>query len=99
MRDEQGVACMVAEILTRRAKARAPRTADSFEDALEVVLGTEASRRLRELGSSAPSREGGRVAGERRPGAGRGARLALASRDPGPIGRLTVEAEEGGRDR
>ena len=51
MRDDQGVACMVAEILTRRAKARAPRTADSFEDALEVVLGTEASRQLRELSS------------------------------------------------
>jgi hypothetical protein len=48
---------MVAEILTRRAKAHAPRTADSFEDALEVVLGTEASRRLRELGSSARRRE------------------------------------------
>ena len=57
VRDDQGVACMVAEILTRRAKARAPRTADSFEDALEVVLGTEASRRLRELGSSARRRE------------------------------------------
>ena len=57
MRDDQGVACMVAEILTRRAKARAPRTADSFEDALEVVLGTEASRQLRELGSSARRRE------------------------------------------
>ena len=57
VRDDQGVACMVAEILTRRAKAHAPRTADSFEDALEVVLGTEASRRLRELGSSARRRE------------------------------------------
>jgi hypothetical protein len=57
MRDDQGVACMVAEILTRRAKARAPRTADSFEDALEIVLGTEASRRLRELGSSARRRK------------------------------------------
>ncbi len=57
VRDDQGVACMVAEILTRRAKARAPRTADSFEDALEVVLGTEASRQLRELGSSARRRE------------------------------------------
>ena len=55
--DYQGVACMVAEILTRRAKARAPRTADSIEDALEVVLGTEASRQLRELGSSARRRE------------------------------------------
>ncbi|MBD0354450.1 MAG: hypothetical protein ICV58_04660, partial [Rubrobacteraceae bacterium] len=57
MRDDQGVACMVAEILTRRAKARAPRIADSFEDALELVLGTETSRRLRELGSSARRRE------------------------------------------
>ena len=56
-RDDQGVACRVAEILTRRAKARAPRTADSFEDALEVVLGTEVSRQLRELGSSASRRE------------------------------------------
>jgi hypothetical protein len=57
VRDDQGVACMVAEILTRRAKARAPRIADSFEDALELVLGTETSRRLRELGSSARRRE------------------------------------------
>ncbi len=57
VRDDQGVACMVAEILTRCAKARAPRTADSFEDALEVVLGTEASRQLRELGSNARRRE------------------------------------------
>ena len=57
MRDDQGVACMVAEILTRRAKARAPRTADSFEDALEVVLGTEASRQLRELGGGPRRRE------------------------------------------
>jgi hypothetical protein len=57
VRDDQGVACMVAEILTRRAKARAPRIADSFEDALELVLGTEASRRLREPGSSARRRE------------------------------------------
>ncbi len=57
VRDDQGVVCMVDEVLTRQAKARAPRTADSFEDALEVVLGTEASRRLQELGSSARRRE------------------------------------------
>ncbi len=57
VRDDQDMVCMVDEVLTRQAKARAPRTADSFEDALEVVLGTEASRQLRELGSSARRRE------------------------------------------
>ena len=51
VRDDQGVVCMLDEVLTRQAIARAPRTADSFEDALEVVLGTEASRQLRELSS------------------------------------------------
>ncbi len=51
VRDDQGVVCMVDEVLTRQAKARAPRTADSFEEALEVVLGTEASWQLRELSS------------------------------------------------
>ena len=59
MRDDQGVACRVDEVLTRQAKTRAPRTADSFEDALEIVLGTEASRQLRELGSG--PRRGERV--------------------------------------
>ncbi|MDP8926092.1 MAG: hypothetical protein M3M97_04090 [Actinomycetota bacterium] len=57
MRDDQGVPCMVDEVLTRQAKARAPRTADCFEDALEVVLGTEASRQLRDLGSDPRRRE------------------------------------------
>ena len=57
MRDDQGVACRVDEVLTRQAKARAPLTADSLEDALEVVLGTEASRQLRELGSGPRRRE------------------------------------------
>ena len=51
MRDDQGVVCMLDEVLTRQAIARAPRTADSFEDAQEVVLGAEASRQLRELSS------------------------------------------------
>ena len=57
VRDDQDMVCMVDGVLTRQAKASAPRTADSFEDALEVVLGTEASRRLRELGSSVRRRE------------------------------------------
>ena len=57
VRNDQGVVCMQDGVLTRQAIARAPRTADPFQDAQEVVLGTEASRRLRELGSSARRRE------------------------------------------
>jgi hypothetical protein len=41
---------MVGEVLARQAKVRAAWTGESFEEALEYVLGTEAGRQLRELG-------------------------------------------------
>ena len=42
---------MVDKVLERQAKVRAAWTRASFEEALEFVLGTEAGRQLRELGS------------------------------------------------
>ncbi len=51
MRDDRSVADMVDEVLTQWAKARAARTGESFGDALEAILDTEAGRQLRELGS------------------------------------------------
>ena len=57
MRDNQSVADMVDEVLAQWAKARAARTGESFEDALEAILDTEAGRQLRELGSGPHRRE------------------------------------------
>lgn len=51
MRDTQSVAGMVDEVLARWARARADQTGESFGDALEAILKTEAGRQLRELGS------------------------------------------------
>jgi hypothetical protein len=50
-KSDRSVADMVDEALTRQAKARTARTGESFEHALEAVLGTEAGRQLRQLGS------------------------------------------------
>ena len=57
MRDDRSVADMVDEVLAQWAKARATRTGESFEDALEAILDTEAGRQLRELGSGPHRRE------------------------------------------
>ena len=49
MQKNQSVSEMAAEVLARQAGARAKRTGQPFEEALNAVLGTEAGRRLGEL--------------------------------------------------
>lgn len=49
MQKNQRVADMTVDVLARQAGARARRTGEAFEVALEAVLGTEAGRQLREL--------------------------------------------------
>ncbi len=49
MHDDRSVEEMANEVLMRQAKARADRTGESIEEALEAVLNTEAGRELREL--------------------------------------------------
>jgi hypothetical protein len=49
MQENQLVADMADEVLARQARARAQRTGESFEDALKVVLKTEAGRQLAKL--------------------------------------------------
>ncbi len=49
MRKNQRVADMAEEVLERQARDRAEWTGESFEDAFEAVLGTEAGRQLEEL--------------------------------------------------
>jgi hypothetical protein len=49
MQENQLVADMADEVLARQARARSQRTGESFEDALKVVLKTEAGRQLAEL--------------------------------------------------
>jgi hypothetical protein len=49
MQENQRVADMADEVLARQVRARAERTGESFEDALKVVLKTEAGRQLAEL--------------------------------------------------
>ncbi len=49
MRDDQSVAEMVNEVLMRQAKARADRTGEPIEEAMEAVLDTEAGKQLKEL--------------------------------------------------
>ena len=50
MRKNQRVAKMAEEVLARQARARAERTGEPFEEALEAVRKTEAGRQLGELG-------------------------------------------------
>lgn len=57
MRHDQSVAGMVDEVLVRWTKSRAAWHGESFEDALEAILSTEAGRELRELGSGPHRRE------------------------------------------
>ena len=49
VRDDQTVAEMVDEVLMRQAKARADRSGEPIEEAMEAVLNTEAGKQLREL--------------------------------------------------
>ena len=49
MHANQLVAAMVDEVLERQALARVRRTGESFEDALDAVLDTEAGQQLQEL--------------------------------------------------
>ena len=49
VRKKQKVAEMADEVLARQARTRAERTGESFEEALKVVLETEAGRQLGEL--------------------------------------------------
>jgi hypothetical protein len=47
--EDRSVAEMANEVLMRQAKARADRTGESIEEALEAVVNTEAGTQLREL--------------------------------------------------
>ena len=49
MQKDQRVAAMVIDVLVRQAGARAQRTGEAVEEALEAVLETEAGRQLVEL--------------------------------------------------
>ena len=49
MHDDRSVEEMAGEVLMRQAKARADRTGESIEEAMEAVLNTEAGTQLREL--------------------------------------------------
>jgi hypothetical protein len=49
---DRSVEEMAGEVLMRQAKARADRTGESIEEALEAVLNTEAGTQLRELRDS-----------------------------------------------
>ena len=49
MSKDQSVEEMANEVLMRQAKARADRSGEPIEEALEAVLNTEAGAQLREL--------------------------------------------------
>ena len=49
MSEDPSVEEMANEVLMRQAKARAERTGESIEEAMEAVLNTEAGAQLREL--------------------------------------------------
>jgi hypothetical protein len=58
MREDQSVAEMANEVLMRQAKVRADRTGEPIEEAMEVVLDTEAGKQLRQLRDGPHSEEG-----------------------------------------
>jgi hypothetical protein len=49
MQHEQNVSEMVDEVLVRQARERAARTGEQLEEALAVILETEAGRQLSKL--------------------------------------------------
>ncbi len=52
MHDDRSVEEMAGEVLMRQAKARADRSGEPIEEAVEAVLNTEAGTQLRELRDS-----------------------------------------------
>jgi hypothetical protein len=58
MQKNQRVADMAVEVLARQAETRAQQTGETFEEALKVVLQTEAGRQLEEL-RNGPHRDEG----------------------------------------
>jgi hypothetical protein len=56
MEKNQRVGAMADEVLARQARARAERTGEPFEEALEAVRKSEAGRQLEEL-SEGPHRD------------------------------------------
>ena len=60
MREEQAVSEMVEEVLARQARARAERTGEAFEEALEAVSETETGQQLEELRDGVHYDEGAR---------------------------------------
>ncbi len=49
MSDDRTVAEMANEVLLRQAKARADRSGEPIEEAMEAVLNSEAGKQLKEL--------------------------------------------------
>ena len=49
MSEDRSVEEIATEVLMRQAQARAERTGESIEEAMEAVLNTEAGAQLREL--------------------------------------------------
>jgi hypothetical protein len=58
MREDQSVAEMANEVLMRQAKARAERSGEPIEEAMEVVLETEAGKQLLKLRDGPHGEEG-----------------------------------------
>jgi hypothetical protein len=58
VREDQSVAEMANEVLMRQAKARAQRSGEPIEEAMEAVLDTEAGKQLRDLRDGPHGEEG-----------------------------------------
>jgi hypothetical protein len=58
VREDQTVAEMANEVLMRQAKARADRSGEPIEQAMEAVLNTEAGKQLKELRDGPHGEEG-----------------------------------------
>ena len=58
MHEDQTVAEMANEVLMRQAKARADRSGEPIEEAMEAVLNTEAGKQLKELRDGSHGEEG-----------------------------------------
>ncbi len=58
MREDQSVTEMAEEVLMRQAKARADRSGEPIEEAMEAVLDTEAGKQLMELRDGPHGEEG-----------------------------------------
>jgi len=79
LQPEQTVSEMANEVLMRQAKARAKRSGEPIEVAMEAVLNTEAGKQLREHGDGPHGEEGveeTQVGAGAVPGAGRRSRQA-----------------------